>query len=995
MQIEPLFCRLVIYDVSLGSRVTEEFSFSLPGAVDLNGNVVRVADLGAASKAPQALFYVLSNHLPQHLYMVLKVSRVLSGDGESATAPYCSPEKLTSESEQSKLIERAADNSRRLGRYRQPLAWGAIALQEGASRCMTMYRQRTTMSDEQRLPILPDAVRGAMKYACSLSKCSRLLFTCEATNALVATTYRERVVPSVCEFDIEPIEDQRLVESKFQSSGKTRSLSKNPLPCAPILEILDPYFSGSTERAPSLTPPPPANEGGVSSTGHRASTTVVAPETAQCREVQPFCHPSVMSACGLTGSGPVAVSYINVLYLYPIHLEKFQFRNIAIRIQLLESEVASVCELDDKEAPSSVLNAIYGTSHEASTSGFTLVNYHQKNPQFENEFKICLPECLTLEHHILFTFYHVHCKKLLPAQPQQELVGYAILPLLQKDGTILQDNNYVVNVVPAPVLPKTVTPSRTISLPPGYVAAARSAALDIAKTTLACRTRVLSSIHSQDRVVASFLQRFHTMPLTTDLVDASVPSVEDDDMAVNKLLKLRQASMTNVRYFLLPIAKFVLGYLRFGSAVVRWAAFRSFLAVLEKASWTPHRSLKQDMNQILHHFVHIVFDESAIENPSSSTASNSSSSSESRRPHAIFDALLREWLLVLQDNSPVEDNVETKRLSLAYSNILLQLILKSIAMHPCNLPSLSHEPSRSSSAVLPLLLSTDDEELTDSVLRELVHSLGSNANGLLLQKEVNRSIAYFCRGLFLVARNQVPARVISRYMQWAAENQSDANVLVHLMFPFLRILVDFEFFAIVNGARASSASLSRSRRASSEPLLSRVALRNRAPWLAQLVFERLLCVADEQKEEKIRCDAVRLLRRMFVAQAYNPYHQSSDDQETIALIYYPFIASIAQFTADGKLLCSSGTSTHVITGVPEASDKSQELKKELLICVVHLLSSVSTHFLSRFFQQFDAVASQEPTHLGTIPSPSAVFPLSPTGSLLHYRKIVEEVSECT
>ncbi|TYZ69045.1 hypothetical protein PybrP1_006580 [[Pythium] brassicae (nom. inval.)] len=974
--IEPLFCRLVIYDISLGCRVTEEFSFSLPGAVDLSSSAVKAAPAGALAKSPPALFYVLPNHLPQHLFLVLKVAKVLAGDGESATAPYCSPEKHAAESEQNKLVERAADCCRRLGRYRQPLAWGAIALQEGASRCMTLFRQRATMSDEQRLPLLPDAVRGALK---------------------------EKVVPCACEFDLEVLDDQRLVDAKFQSSGKTRSLSKNPLPTAPVLEILDPFSICSTSETPSslapleLHAPPnadvavaPIPEAVLPST--RVTTAAASTESAmlQCREIQPFCHPSVTSVYGLTGSGPVAVAYINALYVYPIHLEKFQFRNVAIRVQLLAAEAESVGGLDAPAAASgAVLRALYAPDGGVASAAYTLVNYHQKNPQFENEVKMCLPERLTPAHHVLFSFYHVHCKKLQPGQPQQELVGYAVLPVLQKDGTVLQDNNHVVNVVAAPVPSKGTSASAstaTLALPPGYVAAARSAGLDITKTTLAVRTRALSSVHSQDRTVAALLQRFHTRP---------VAAADDDERVAIQLLRLRQAGMPSVRCFLLPIAKFVLGYLRFGTAAVRWAAFRALLSVLEKASWTPQRSLKHDLNPVLHGLVHLVVDERAVEDFSSAPAE---AEDATRQPRAVFDALLREWLLVLQDDATADDSAETKRLSLAYSNTLLQLVLKSLATHTPT-PSLSLLSS-AKTPTLPLVLSDDDDALMERVLRELVASIdSSSAHGLLLQKEVNRSVAHFCRGLFLVARNDVPARAIARYMGWAAARESDANVLVHLLFPFLRILVDFEFFAVVNGARTLARSRSRSRsrsssirRASFEPTtLTTTAVAPRAPWLATLVVERLLSVADEQKEEKIRCDAVRLLRRMFVAQAYNPYHQSPDEQEAIALLYYPLVASLAQFTADGKLLCSSGTSTQAAVAL-DVSDKSHELKRELLVCVVHLLSSVSTRFLARFFQQCDVPATLPPPPSATRNTPlsSPIFPLSPTGSLLHYRRVVEE-----
>uniref|UniRef100_K3X540 C2 DOCK-type domain-containing protein n=1 Tax=Globisporangium ultimum (strain ATCC 200006 / CBS 805.95 / DAOM BR144) TaxID=431595 RepID=K3X540_GLOUD len=941
--VEPLFCRLVVYDISLGCRVTEEFSYSIPGAMDTNVNIIKRRVPISSAMVPHALFYALPNHLPQHLYLILKVSKILMGDGESATSPYCFPEKLTSETEQQKLIEKAADCFRRLGQYRQPLAWGAIALMEGSSRPMTLYRQRTTMSDDQRLPLIAEAVRGTLK---------------------------EKVVPSVCEFDLERIDDQRLTESKFQSTSKSRSTGKNTLtslPPVPVLDILDPFSSASVSSSQS-------HENEESSPEHvpsQADSMLV-----QCREVQPFCHPSMASAFGLTGCGPVAVSYMNVMYLYPIHLERFQYRNIAIRVQLLQKEVDFLCGLKDFEVQGAVLQAIYAPNQEIVSSGYTLVNYHQKNPQFENEIKICLPEKLTLAHHILFTFYHVHCKKIQPNQQQQEIVGYAILPVLQNDGTIVQDNNYVMNVFATPIASKASTTGGVISLSPGYVAAAREAGIDTAKTSLTCRTRVLSSIHSQDRAVSAFLQPFHSDAFGSETKDQGVL---DDDQIVNRLLGLRQASNTNVCYFFFPIARFVLGYLRFGSCVVRWAAFRAFLAVLEKASWTPHRSLKQDANQILHNFVHVVFDEYAIENPCGPVAAVTS---ESSHPQSIFHAMLMEWLIALQDSSTVEDNVETKRSSLAYSNMLLQLILKSMAMHTLHQYGLKNGGAV---GLLPMTLSDDDDELTEAVLCELVYCIGNNSNGLLLQKEVNRSIAYFCRGLFLVAKNQAPAHTISQYMVWVSANQRDPNVLVHVLFPFIRILIDFEYFAVVNGACTAKNQRRSTLFCVAEPSSQR------RGWLAKIVFEKLLYVADEQKEEKIRCDAVRLLRRMFVAQVYNQFHQSQEHQEQIALIYFSFFPSIAQFTTDGKLLYSSVSSAGVMSNGGDAPDKSQELKKELLICVAHLLSSVSTPYLSRFFQQFNGDMKLHAHESGGHEFNPSVS-LSPTGALMHYRKIVEEVS---
>lgn len=154
---------MTVYDISLCCRVTEEFHFTLPGPPQTTSSSADFAAAHSSEDLRAALLYVLPNHQPQHLYLVLKVAKVLSGDGDSATSPYCNPEKMAALPEQHKLVERATDCSLRLGRYRQPLAWGAISLMEGMNRPMTLYRQRTAISDDMRIPMITDAVRGTLK----------------------------------------------------------------------------------------------------------------------------------------------------------------------------------------------------------------------------------------------------------------------------------------------------------------------------------------------------------------------------------------------------------------------------------------------------------------------------------------------------------------------------------------------------------------------------------------------------------------------------------------------------------------------------------------------------------------------------------------------------------------------------------------------------------------------------------------------------------------
>ncbi|OWZ23490.1 hypothetical protein PHMEG_0001620 [Phytophthora megakarya] len=794
--VEPLTCRMLVYDISLGCRVTEEFCFRIPGPM---------LDKSDCSIPPAALVYVLPTLQVHNLYLVLKVSKVLVGDGDIATTPYCNPDKFASPSEQQKLVEKAVDCGVRLGRFQQPLAWGAISLSKGTKRTMSLFRQRACMSEEQRLSLISEAIRGILN------------------------------------------EKARLVN---QTTNKT----------------------------------------------------------IQCREVQPLCPPALIPTFGMSGSGPVAISYVNTLYVYPLQLEKCQHRNIAIRIQLLQKEIDAVRGVEEME--DAALRALYRPNNHVGTSTFSLVGYHQKNPQFENEIKICLPEYLTARHHLLFTFYHVHCKKLQPNQPQQELVGCAVLPILGKDGTIMQDGKYTMNVTPAPVSSKPLATGGGLSLSPGYVKTARDGIVDSNKIVFTCRSRVHSSIHSQDNAVAEFLSPFHG-----GLRDVSA---NKEDTIVNRLMGLGQSSAPNVRYFFFMIAKFVLGYLRFGSSIVRWSAFRTLLAVMEKASWNPRGSLKiHEMNRVLHDFVHIVFDEKAIDDPNCPESPSKASSTKERK--SVFSALLETWLNVLNNKASIEENADTKRMSLTYSNVLLQLILKSMAMNLLDQPD---TPNNDDPNSLPMMLAKNDEVMLERVLSQLVLCTGDTSNGLLLQKEVNRSVGYFCRGVFLVAKNVFPARIMDQYVKWV-DVQGDANSLRHIWFPFLHILVDFEFFPTVNGAVTSVGESSIQTRA----------------WLANAVSEKLLLIIDTQKEQKIKVDAVRLLRRMFAAQVYNPRFQTPEYQERIAVLYYPLFSRLVQFVAPGKLLAIL------------------DLQKEMLACVGHLLCSVSSSHLPFFFRPSDEIST--------------------------------------
>lgn len=760
---------------------------------------------------------------------------------------------------------------------------------------------------------------------------------------------REKIVPTTCEFDLKRVDDDRISRYKFQQLDPVESN-----PGSSGVEILDPHSvhldHSSSQKAKHVD-------------------GVLPPDTlATWREVQPFCHQSVITSLGLTGSGPVATSYINVMYVYPLRLEKFQHRNAAVQIQLLDREVTSIGGIDDLRP--GVLSALYTTdASKTSRAACSLVSYHQKNPQFENEFKICLPEHITKSHHILFTFYHVHCKKLLPAQQQEELVGYAVLPLLGEDGTILSDSSYTL-IVGHPVTP-TTKHSKTelgINLPPGYVAEARAAFADSNKsTTYSCRTRTLSSVYSQDKSISQLLSPFHSFDIP------STPTPSNDDV-VAALLGLRQAQPVHLRYFLLSIARLVHNYLRLGPATIRWAAFRALLAIFERVSWSPHRSLKphqQELNVVLHNYVQIIYDEDF-------TSDHLRKEYDICQP--LYRSICKEWLHVLQDKSLSEDITETKRISLIFSHFLVQLSLKSMAMTLlAGKRGTKYTPkSKGEIKLLPQRLPREDDLLTERLAQELTKCAGNASMGLLLQKEANQSIAWLCRGIFVVALNSSPARIISLYMDAIDNSKSEPSTLVHLLFPFLHILIDFELFASVNGAAFPAP----------KSLVAESTWRFERSWLAKTFFRVLLKVTDDQKEPEISCGAAKLLRRFFVVHVYNPLHQRVEEQQAIALAYIPFLQFLAEFTAEHKLFAGEDVQR---SDNEDATSKRFQLKKELLICVSHILSSVANSELPQFFSDLREAKRPEMKADTILKKWQQASALSPTSALIHYRRVVNEV----
>ena len=103
----------------------------------------------------------------------------------------------------------------------------------------------------------------------------------------------------------------------------------------------------------------------------------------------------------------------NTIYIYPLVFEKFNHRNLCMKIQLVEFVSTIIGKLPDPTQPYHILQNIYSTMTGSvfSSSAFTTVSYHSKLPILNEEIKIRLPDVLTERHWLIFTAHHVHVKQ--------------------------------------------------------------------------------------------------------------------------------------------------------------------------------------------------------------------------------------------------------------------------------------------------------------------------------------------------------------------------------------------------------------------------------------------------------------------------------------------------------------------------------------------------------------------------------------------------------
>uniref|UniRef100_A0A1D5RFC2 Dedicator of cytokinesis 8 n=1 Tax=Macaca mulatta TaxID=9544 RepID=A0A1D5RFC2_MACMU len=471
IEIEPLFASIALYDVKERKKISENFHCDLNSDQFKGFLRAHTPSVAASSQARSAVFSV--TYPSSDIYLVVKIEKVLQqGEIGDCAEPYLvikesdggkSKEKIE------KLKLQAESFCQRLGKYRMPFAWAPISLSSFFN-VSTLEREVTDVDS-----VVGRSSVGERRTLAQSRRLSERALSLEENG--VGSNFKTSTlsVSSFFKQEGDRLSDEDLF--KFLADYKRSSSLQRRVKSIPGLLRLE--ISTAPEiisccLTPEMLPVKPFPEN----------------RTRPHKEILEFPTREVYV--------PHTV-YRNLLYVYPQRLnfvnKLASARNITIKIQFMCGEDAS-----------SAMPVIFGKSSgpEFLQEVYTAVTYHNKSPDFYEEVKIKLPAKLTVNHHLLFTFYHISCQQKQGASVET-LLGYSWLPILLNER--LQTGSYCLPVALEKLPPNySMHSAEKVPLqnPPIKWAEGHKGVFNI-------EVQAVSSVHTQDNHLEKFFTLCHSL----------------------------------------------------------------------------------------------------------------------------------------------------------------------------------------------------------------------------------------------------------------------------------------------------------------------------------------------------------------------------------------------------------------------------------------------------------------------------------------------------
>ncbi|XP_014668067.1 PREDICTED: dedicator of cytokinesis protein 7-like [Priapulus caudatus] len=409
LEVEPHFGIMALYDAKEKKKISENFYF------DLNPEPIKKM---LAAHVPHQDFSTLSRscifnitYPSPDIFLVVKLEKILQqGDISESAEPYMKDDK------RDKVRANAQYYCERLGQYCMPFAWTAIYLTNIVKGVASLERDSdsdagsiaSSSLERKSVPNFDSFKQGKSGSTASLprrgslerlrssgSEKRRSWSPEEASANLECFRPVTLTVSSFFKQESEKLSDEDLYKFLVDLKRPTSGLKK--LKCIPGTLKLD--ISPCPEEVKyCLTPelarldPYPDDKG------------------RPTKEILEFPSKEVFV--------PHYV-YRNLLYVYPKNLNfasrAGSARNIAVKVQFIAGE-------GDHNA----LPVIFGKSScpDYRNHAYAAVTYHNKYPDFYEEVKVRMPAVLDIQHHLLFTFFHISCQKKVEQTPIETPIGY-------------------------------------------------------------------------------------------------------------------------------------------------------------------------------------------------------------------------------------------------------------------------------------------------------------------------------------------------------------------------------------------------------------------------------------------------------------------------------------------------------------------------------------------------------------------------------------------
>uniref|UniRef100_A0A3B3T8I0 Dedicator of cytokinesis 6 n=1 Tax=Paramormyrops kingsleyae TaxID=1676925 RepID=A0A3B3T8I0_9TELE len=459
IEIEPIFGTLALYDAKEKKKISENFHFDL-NSDQMKGLLRSHTPHMAISTLARSAIFSITFPSPD-IFLVIKLEKVLQqGDIGECCEPYMVMKESDSSKHKEKLEKlraQAEQSCSRLGKFRMPFAWTAIHLLNIVSSVGGLDRADSDSDSERKGTWNERKKKGLERMSVGEEMCN---FTSFRPATLTVTNFFKQEGDRLSDEDLYKfLTDMRRPSSVLRRLRPVTAQLKIDISPAPEV----PHYCLSPELL-HVKPYPDL----------RVRPT---------KDVLEFPTRYVYTPYS---------TYRNLLYIYPQSLNfnsrQGSVRNITVKVQFMAGE-----------DPSQAMPVIFGKSScaEFFKEAYTSVIYHNKSPEFYEEFKMKIPANLTDNHHLLFTFYHISCQA-KQNTPLETPVGYTWIPLMQHGRLRTGSFSLPVSVEKPPPSYSVLTPDVQL---PGMKW------VDNHKGVFNVEVTAASSIHTQD----PYLDKFFTL----------------------------------------------------------------------------------------------------------------------------------------------------------------------------------------------------------------------------------------------------------------------------------------------------------------------------------------------------------------------------------------------------------------------------------------------------------------------------------------------------